>query len=368
MKVSAILAFGIGGLTACALGWTGAVAVQWTLDGSRAFGGSASGEAGWVGELMVNLEADQSLTDDRSVGVFALLQGIASDGAVYEAVGDFHGFSNLAAEDALRVFEAGITLSDTDGAWTASAGLLAADSAFMALDPAGLFLNAEFGPLGILTGNTPSPVWPVGAPGVHGHLELANGLSFQAGLYDGDAGDERPGGLSRRLAVGGDAGFLTIAELGGSLANGAWTLGAFSHSGAFPRLDNPTGTGGITALYGQWAVSLTPDLSGFVRAGTAGPDERVTARWTVDGGFTWQGDAWGRPSDQWGTAFAYTAFSDAWRAAAPDRSAGEWLWELTYAWQVSERLLVQPDLQWIPETADGGGDVWIASLRLQLSL
>lgn len=328
-------------------------------------------------------------------------------------VGDTGVLSNIDFTDSVRLFELWTEKAWRDDTWSLRLGQLALDAEFAGNDTAALFLNSNFGALGVLSLNTPAPIFAIAAPGVRLRQALPRNHYVQVALYDGNPapdalGDPSPEfiagtrlnrhGLRAKLA--GSEGLLAIVELGRALSETtptAWKVGLYYHTDTFAdtrfdhdglSLADPSSSGiarshnhnhGAYAAVDQnlWSQG-DRNVRAFARIGAA-PGDRNAINRTWDLGITATGLIPFRPKDSLGLAAAGVLWSRAARdfdadtarfAGTTSQFAGsEHVIELTWLAPLGEHASLQPDVQYIrhPGGARDIADVVAVSLRLALS-
>ena len=138
---------------------------------------------------------------------------------------------------------------------------------------------------------------------------------------------------------------------------------------------------GSEEKHAGWGASVDQQVGDSLRLfGRYG--QRVRGHGGFDRALTFgldvNGDAWQRSADGVGLAFAWLPSSRAWReATAADEtliggaaSGAERVAELYYRWQLSSRLALTTDLQWIGRPAGDPATLgyWVAGLRVRLGL
>lgn len=295
-------------------------------------------------------------------------------------LGNLMTTSGIEGPDSTRLNELWLQQSLWGDKVAVRAGMLAADSTFLASDYAGTFINATFGFPAIAGADLPNggPAYPYATPGVLLTLNPTDNFTVMAEVQDGDplGRHSNPNGTNFRLD---DAPFY-IAEakysykLGASALPGALHLGGWYDAGSFADQRFNTaglslalggvparhrGDEGVYAMLDQmlYKVPGTEDqgLGMFLRA-AFGPSDRNLIDAYVDGGFTYKGLIPGRPDDVVGVGAAYAHISD--RAAALDQDYVlngvptpirdyEGLIEVTYQAKIMPGLTLQPDFQYI---------------------
>ena len=334
--------------------------------------GNASGgiESGVEGLALFDYGLDVRVGDvDSSHGLIHIQAQTLVGESPTDHVGDFGALSNIDAFDTTRVFQIWYQHSFSGGP-ALRAGLLALDDDFMAADPAGLFINSNFGPLPTQSGNTPAPIWPVGGLGLWGILPLGSDGYFQAGVYEGNAGDEseNQSGFTIDLAKG--EGAMYMFELGLPMGFGALPgtlkLGGFYHTGEdFENFQNGGMEGNLPVFYFLLDQQLAAGISGFVRYSLSAKESISIVHTYVDGGLNWQGLIPGREDDVFGIGLSHTVFGDSYLDANPGVTGTESVAEITYRAALDDRLYLQPDLQVIFNPHEGKNTAVVIGIRAE---
>jgi carbohydrate-selective porin OprB len=256
---------------------------------------------------LLMLEVDVAL--DKLIGPgwgAAYVAGLAIHGhGLTDELMDVHGVSGNTAPEDVRLFEAWI--EQPIGAFTLRGGLLAADQEFVLAETSSTLLSATFGITGQFSANIVGPVYPVGAPGLSGRLELRR-ITARLAVYDGTQANSH--GVPETL--GPEA--LALGEI----AIGPVRLGGWHHG--------ERGTG----VYAIADAQLEPDVGAFARIGHS-PDAAVVAY--IDAGIRITPGS-RRPDDLVSVGIAF---------ATTDQGA-QTLVEATYELQL-RWLTIQPDVQ-----------------------
>ncbi|NNL99262.1 MAG: hypothetical protein HKO62_00840, partial [Gammaproteobacteria bacterium] len=178
-----------------------------------------------------------------------------------------------------------------------------------------------------------------------------------AGVYDGIPGDPGdPYGPHVRLDSG--DGVFAIAESGllrdtpagpAKFAAGAW------HSTA--RFDDVAGQA-RAGNRGAYLIAEVPlpvaalpgELGAFAQLGVARSDRNAIHRY-LGAGVHWRGPLGHRPDDAMSIGVAHARLSDSYRRVLGRGPRAETAVEVTYAWQLTEHIALQPDLQVIVDPA-----------------
>lgn len=262
--------------------------------------------------------------------------------------------SGWEAEEFVRFYEMYLEQELFDGALLIDVGQLVADNDFFVAHTASNFLNASFGNF-VSVG----PVYPVAAPGVYARIRPGDGWVVRAGAYTADPGDDESSNFGFDWKISSDAGATLYGEVAMQRRPlglpGTYTVGAIGDTSEFLDFESGGTADGVYQLHAMIDQALVldangqPRLAGFVRAAFAPQDDRVRARYHVDGGLVLFGPLPGRERDVLGVACSFLDFANDYvrsqRAAGQRVSRHETVLELTYRAQVTGWLTVQPDLQ-----------------------
>lgn len=290
---------------------------------------------------------------------------IEGAGASRDRVGDFTRVSNIDARDEVRIFEVWLEQSFFDGAAVLRGGLLAADQEYLLSEASGLFLNGSFGMPVFVSVNIPSPVYPLGAPGLRLHGKGPGGWEGAVTVYDGDPGREHENETGGQVRFHDEEGVLGLAEIAWKRGGTAFKAGAFLHTGRF--LDQSSGElrRGLHGFFGMVEQKLGGSVACFVRAGAA-PEDRTLIEVYADAGLTVTGLLPGRGKDVAGVGVVWAELGGDYAATiGGDR---EVVVEFAYRVVVSPWWHLIPDLQYVhhPGGSTENDDAWVVALRLDL--
>ncbi|TXM87981.1 carbohydrate porin [Methylobacterium sp. WL116] len=354
--------------------------------------------------LRLYLDLDK-LAGWQGVSVHANAYFIHGTGLSRYYVGNLLDVSVIGALPATRLYVLWFDQQFLDGKLGLRIGQQAADTEFFVSQTATLFVNSSFGWPAITSANLPSggPAYPVAAPAVRVKFEPGGGLSFQAGIYDGDpAGANRPGddAEEQRLNRTGtnfrtndpalivaEAAYSYNTEKGSTALPGTVTFGGWQHFGRFDDLRRDTlglsladpassgvprqrrGNAGLYAMIDQ-SLLIEPEkddegLSVFVRASLSPTRSSLISAY-VDAGLAYKGLIPGRDDDTIGAGIGYARYADDARRADTDtilftgtaipRRRAETALEATYQALVVPGFTVQPDVQYIIRPSGGVAD------------
>jgi len=318
-------------------------------------------------------------------------------------VGDIQGVSNIAAPADTRIYEAWIQYN-----WPASSLLVGRydlNNEFYRLSSSSLFLNSSFGvgPEFSQSGPAGASVYPDTALGVRASYKPDPSVVIRLAVTDG-APVERPPSLGGLFSS--KDGLLIMSELAflmrpaTELPTGATrsvlgrmsslppyedkiAIGGWYYTASFDDLSERNANGSPVAHRGSGGAYVLLDeclfevsgahINGFLQAGLG--DARVNRVGSYVGlGIAGVGFIPDRASDQVGIAIAIAKngshFLEASSAAGQRPSASEKTLELTYVYQATSWLAVQPDLQyvWHPGSVPGLSNALAFQVEFETSL
>ena len=264
-----------------------------------------------------------------------------------ELVGDVQGISNIATDNAIKVYELWYRHGFMRDSLQILLGLHDYNASFYSLDSAAIFNHPSFG-IGPDTSQVGPSIFATTATTLQLRWQGANQY-VQAAVYDGVPGDpENPRGTHIRFDEG--DGVFAALELG-LFTEGSYkfALGGWQHSA---ERDNPvTGEliddnrGGYLIAEKLWADLVVADnLAIFLQVGEA-DDQRNQLQNYYGGGIT-LGGFW-RAGDGLGLAFAQGRNGSPYLLANPEQERAETAWELTYITPLWDFLSLQASLYYI---------------------
>lgn len=358
----------------------------WTADLSRNLSGgvAASGSFRHLLDFAVTWDL-QPLLGVEGGTFFADLQTQNGENGS-DDTGDLQAYSNIDADHFTALYEVWYQQVLLDGVLRIKAGKIDANADFAFVDNGGEFIHSSpgFSPtISVL------PTYPDPAFGLLGFVGEGGGLYGGAGVFDGALQEGVSTGTRGQatlfgppadlfvigevgyawggVANEGSSGLAGVGGLAGRLAGGVW-----HHTGGFARFDGGVddGTTGFYLVFDQQLYKETdgPDdaqgLALFAQYGYA--DAEVSAvEHHVGAGVQWVGPIQTRDDDVTGLMVSYAGLSG--EAGAGFTEDAETAIELFYKAQLTPRLSLKPDLQYI--VAPGGGgldDAWVATLRVEL--
>jgi porin len=281
----------------------------------------------------------------------------------------------------VRFYEIHLQQAWDDGRFVLKAGQLAADTDFFVSENADALLNGTFGFLGLGRGTAIAPFYPLAAPGAYFRARTADGRWWaHVGAYTADTGADESSNFGFDWSFDNGAFFIGELRARRSLFGrpGSYAVGAI---GTTAKLENFEGGGSANGSYGLFAsidqllveqTSVRPGLGVFARSYGGPQEERSLVLWYVDFGLKLTRPFRGRDQDVLSLGFSHLRLSDDYvdseRAGGNDVSRRESLLELTYRFQVTRWLTVQPDVQFFIDPHSSRRDAIAIGLRAVIEL
>ena len=286
--------------------------------------------------------------------------------------------SNIDAYDGLRLHE--VFYEKDFGKLNLRMGNLLADDEFVGSVYRDVLINDAFGQTASWSANTVNGGPGFNAPGLGLRLryDFSETTYLQAGVYDGDVFDDIGGNPSvnqhgTHFELGNGQGWTSLYQIGyngfavsdGKDLPGWYRLGAWHHTSEFDRHDGrkADGNGGIFASTDKLVFREQGEqgLGFFGRLGAAKRD-RSRFHWTMETGLNYMGLIPNRDEDVTSLGFIYGKHS----SEISTVKSHESVLELTYLYQLSPAIYIQPDIQWInrPSGDITIGDAWAIGLRV----
>jgi porin len=287
-------------------------------------------------------------------------------------MGDIQTADNLEAVPVTRLFEAWIARQwgGENRSIAIRAGLIDLNSQFDAVDPASLFINSSHGIAPDLSrsGRNGPSIYPVSSAGFTVTAVPSSWLTIRLGIFDGVAGDpdRQRAFVAERLSP--HDGLLTIAQGDYQLSKESRIeTGLWRYTAAVPAID-----GGVAHDAGGYAsieapLPVAPRLTGWVRAGVANHRAQTVAGY-IGVGAVQQGTFPGRSDDRLGFAIAHAVIGSP-AVETFSLHHAETSLEVSYQVKLSERVAIQPDVQYIrhPAAVSNAPDALGFGLRIVLS-
>ena len=309
---------------------------------------------------------------------------VGGDDISDELIGDLHGVNNIEAPDAWHLYEVWSEISfGGRGNTSLRLGLLDLNADFDTPVTSSLFVGPAHGigtEIGQTGGNGPA-IFPVTGLGIRIDGQWSEGLRWRVGAFEGTPGDEDEGSFAVFDVTHGE-GSLLIGEL--AYESGRFnkiSVGLWSYTADFDRLDvgqttgprTQDGNGGAYALLDLPLANFgTARIDGSVRVGVADArfnavDQFAGATLVVSHPFA------SRPDDAFGLAVAHGRTGDLYRAvqdfAGIPAASAETSYELIYRAPLTGWLALAPSVQFVsnPGADLAMNDAWVVGLRFELA-
>lgn len=278
-----------------------------------------------------------------------MLMGLGSSGNLQTDTGAVQLPSNLWAPDFLRLYQ--LSYRQQLGPGAVQVGIMDMNNMFDTTGVAGHLHNASFGIAPTLTSNANIATFPNPGLGLMGALDLPDGWSVQAGVWQGDP-PSMTGALHR--------GTLWIAETDrtwtdatlqtSSLKLGIWHL----------QQGNPTYGADSGGLYGvnewRWKDDTSRHWAAFLQGGFS-PAASNPVRAYLGAGLRLIGLDRARPDDVLTVGMAHARLRGL---------PSETVVEAVYSAEIAPHVYLQPDIERIRHPGGSPGRQWVAGIRIHL--
>lgn len=341
--------------------------LTWTGDFLAVAQGGLQQDTRHLGALDISLDSSFKLFGRHDAQVHAVLQNTYGGGLSKELIGDLQTASNIDADPGTRLLELWVDVAPADDG-SLRLGKYDLNSEFDAIEPAGLFLSSSqgLGPELSQSGAAGPSIFPQTAFGVRFVQRLGNAASLRAAILDVEA---EPADDSSTVFGGGP---MLALEYEQPIRTGILKAGVWGYTRERPRIDRPQDTEREYGAYLSMQHALTESLVAYARLGTANPSvDRIGLY--AGGGIVSSRGLLPRCDDKLGFAIGYARNGNQWRDAAAAQSmatdAAEIALELTWQIALGDRIMLQPDLQYIinPDTNPALDDAIVAGVRIEVS-
>ena len=256
-------------------------------------------------------------------------------------IGDYQVANNIEAGN--YAFMEHFSLQQSFGKFSLKVGLQDMNENFASLDAAGEYVNSSFGIHPALSTNMSVAIFPLTGLGAELHFDINDNWHVQAAVYDGEmpSFEDNPYNLNWNLNK--DEGALFIGEGQYITDNGTYELGAFYHTaekkyGAYANMEQEVWNNGIRNLKPFAQISFSNNISETQHLSISEPQNyfHLAAGLNLEGVFSGEGN------DMMGLAFTSVFLSE---------KKAETAIELFYQYQITDNLLIKPDVQYIVNPA-----------------
>jgi porin len=325
--------------------------------------------ASYEGLLKLTVQLDlKKIFDWDGASIYASALYPHGNGLTRQYTGDFDILSSIDAYDSVRLFELWFQQKFFGGKASIRIGQMSADVEFYQSVWANLFVNSCFGTFPTISMGTNLPIYPFGGLGARIDYYPSSSTFLRAAIFDSNAGDPATNDQhGTRFHLSPSAGVIAIAEAGYQITpspeNGGkqenYTIGAYYDSRRFTgSFVDPThhSNGGLYAIVDRLIYRSRAYVNGQSTFGRLGgfasfafaPASGNQVSFYADCGLNYIGLFPGRENDVLGVALSYTKISSDFLVDnTPVHSGHETVLEADYRLQLTDRIFIQPDFQYI---------------------
>ena len=254
-------------------------------------------------------------------------------------IGDYQVVNNIEAGN--HAFMEHFSLQQSFGKFSIKVGLQDMNENFAAIDAAGEYLNSSFGIHPAISTNMSVAIFPLTGLGAELHYDINDNWHVQVAVYDGEIPsfeDDNFYNLNWRLNK--DEGALFIGEGQYIRDNGTYQLGAFYHTaekkyGFYVNAEQE--------VWNNETRSLKPFVQASFANGISATSNLTTENYFhLAAGLNLEGVFSKKNLDMAGLAFTSVFLLD---------KKAETAIELFYQYQITDNLLIKPDVQYVVNPA-----------------
>ena len=257
-------------------------------------------------------------------------------------IGDYQVVNNIEAGN--HAFMEYFSLQQYFGKFSIKVGLQDMNENFAAIDAAGEYLNSSFGIHPAISTNMSVAIFPLTGLGAELHYDINDNWHVQVAVYDGEIPsfeDDNPYNLNWRLNK--DEGALFIGEGQYIRDNGTYQLGAFYHTaekkyGFYVNAEQEVWNNETRSLKPFVQASFANGISATQKLGNLTTQNYLY----LAAGLNLEGVFSKKSLDMAGLAFTSVFLSD---------KKAETAIELFYQYQITDNLLIKPDVQYVVNPA-----------------
>lgn len=307
---------------------------EYTGDFLYNIGGLKDG-GGYLGYAKMGVDAD------LWKGASLCLGGGTTHGIVptETLIGDYQVANNIEAGN--YAFLEYLSIQQSLGRFSIKIGLQDMNENFASIDAAGEYVNSSFGIHPALSTNMSVPIFPLTGLGAEIHLDINDNWHLQTAVYDGEIPSFENNPYNLNWHLNNDNGALFIGEGQYIRDNGTYELGAFYHTaemkyGIYANIEQEVWNNGVRNLKPFAQVSLANEIvndqHSEVKNLRCDNYFHLAAGINLESVFSKKGD------DIAGLAFTSVFLCD---------KKTETAIEFFYQYQITDNLLVKPDVQYI---------------------
>ncbi len=252
-------------------------------------------------------------------------------------IGDFQVANNIEAGD--HAFLEHFSLQQTFGNFSFKVGLQDMNENFASINAAGEYLNSSFGIHPIFSTNMSAAIFPLTGIGAEFHFNINNKWHIQTAVYDGKMPSFEDNPYNLNWNINKNEGALFIGEGHYVRDNGTYKFGAFYHTAAknygfYANAEQEVWNNGTRNLKPFVQIGYANNISASQHLSISAPQNyfHLAAGLNLEGVFSKEG------LDMAGLAFTSAFLHD---------KKTETAIELFYQYQITDNLLIKPDVQYI---------------------
>ncbi len=248
-------------------------------------------------------------------------------------IGDYQVANNIEAGD--YAFMEHLSLQQSFGKLSIKIGLQDMNENFASLDAAGEYVNSSFGIHPALSSNMSVAIFPLTGLGAEIHFDINDNWHVQAAVYDGEIPSFEDNRYNLNWNLNKNEGALFIGETQYLIDNGTYELGAFYHTaekkyGIYANAEQEVWNNG------------TSSLKPFAQVSCANSETTCDNYLHLAAGLNMEGVFSKEHNDMMGLAFTSVFLAD---------KKAETAIELFYQYQITDNLMIKPDIQYIVNPA-----------------
>lgn len=253
---------------------------------------------------------------------------------------------------------------------------------FFAGDQPGEYINSSFGIMPVASLNIPVSIFPATTLGFVGSYEFNHRSSVHVGIYNGVPGEITPSNFGTDLNLNASNGLVYVGEwhFQGLVPglDGSYKVGAFYHSGQSNPATNPAyeqnGANGIYLIADQNVYEnqgpKNQSMGTFFQVGYSPGQSSINDLYLATG-INYAGLFSSAGKDMAGVSVAYASCNHTLLESEQETFAScETVLEWFYKYQVTDKLIVQPDIQYIihPGMNTDHDNSWVGIFRLKWTM
>ena len=256
-------------------------------------------------------------------------------------IGDYQVVNNIEAGN--YAFMEHFSLQQSFGKFSVKVGLQDMNENFAALDAAGEYLNSSFGIHSSIPANMSVAIFPLTALGAEIHYDINDNWHVQAAVYDGEIPDFEDNPYNLNWNMNKEEGAFFIGEGQYIMDNATYKLGAFYHTaekkyGVYADMEHQVWENGTRSLTPFAQIGFTNDISASQHLSVSETQNylHLAAGLNFEGVFSKEG------LDMMGLAFTSAFLQD---------KKTETAIEFFYQYQITDNLIIKPDVQYVVNPA-----------------